>query len=213
MNAMRCDECGAEAPSESTFCPKCGARLDAASAPSGDVANGRDRFADAARPRGDMPAEDELWSGGYSAKAMAGTFMMTGVLTVVAAVVAAFAGPAAWTAWIIGVVLAWGGLGLVYLYRRMTVHYRLTTFRFFHEVGLLNRTGDRVEVIDIDDVTLRQGPIERIFGVGMVRIESSDKTHPELHLPGIDDAKRVADLIDGTRRAERHRRGMFMENV
>ena len=33
-------------------------------------------------------------SGGYSAKAMAGTFVMTGVLTVIAAVVATFAGPA-----------------------------------------------------------------------------------------------------------------------
>jgi hypothetical protein len=68
-------------------------------------------------------------------------------------------------------------------------------------------------VIDIDDVTVRQGPIERMLGVGTISIRSSDTTDPQLDLPGIEDAKHVADLIDGTRRAERQRRGMFMENV
>jgi hypothetical protein len=32
-------------------------------------------------------------------------------------------------------------------------------------------------------------------------------------MPGIEGAKRVADLIDNTRRAERERRGLFLENV
>jgi uncharacterized membrane protein YdbT with pleckstrin-like domain len=109
--------------------------------------------------------------------------------------------------------VVWGALALVLLYRRLTVRYRLTTFRFFHDTGLLSRTGNRVEVIDIDDVTVHQGLIERMFGVGTILVRSSDTTDPELSLPGIDDAKRVADLIDGTRRAERQRRGMFMENV
>jgi hypothetical protein len=34
-----------------------------------------------------------------------------------------------------------------------------------------------------------------------------------LDMPGISDVRRVADLIDNTRRAERNRRGVFLENV
>jgi uncharacterized membrane protein YdbT with pleckstrin-like domain len=110
-------------------------------------------------------------------------------------------------------VIAWAVLGLVLLYRRLSVRYRLTTYRFFHETGLLSRTRDRVEVIDINDVTLQQGLIERMFNVGTIHIQSSDVTNPDLYLQGIEDVGRVTDLIDNTRRAERQRRGLFMENI
>jgi hypothetical protein len=68
-------------------------------------------------------------------------------------------------------------------------------------------------VIDIDDVTLRQGLIERMFDVGTIHVRSSDMTHGNLSMVGIEDARTVTDLIDNTRRAERQRRGLFMENV
>jgi uncharacterized membrane protein YdbT with pleckstrin-like domain len=110
-------------------------------------------------------------------------------------------------------VLIWAALAVVLLYRRLTVRYRLTTYRFFHETGLLSRTRNRVEVIDINDVTLKQGIIERMFEVGTIHIQSSDVTHPELDLPGIESVRQVTDLIDNTRRAERQRRGVFMENI
>ena len=77
----------------------------------------------------------------------------------------------------------------------------------------MSRKRDRIEVIDINDVTLRQGFVERMFNVGTIHIESSDMTDPELDLPGIDNVRHVADLIDNTRRAERQRRAVFMENV
>ena len=144
---------------------------------------------------------------------MVGSFLGAAILTVLGMIIATLAGPAGWAAVGIGALVVWGALALVLLYRRLTVRYRLTTFRFFHDTGLLSRTGNRVEVIDIDDVTVRQGLIERMFGVGTIMIQSSDTSDPQLSLPGIDDAKHVADLIDGTRRAERQRRGMFMENV
>lgn len=212
---MRCKKCGAEAPAESAFCPKCGTSLKepAAASAAADGPSGTQRVVAAGRGRGGSPAEEEIWSGAYSAKAMAGTFVAAGVLTLVAAVVCAFAGPPAWIAFFIAAILAWGGLGLLYLYRRMTVRYRLSTFRFFHDSGLLSRVGNRIEVIDIDDVTVRQGPIERMFDVGTIRVSSTDKTNPEIDLPGIDHARQVADLIDGARRAERNRRGLHIESI
>jgi membrane protein YdbS with pleckstrin-like domain len=167
------------------------------------------------RTRGpeDQPDEEELWKGTYSPKAMVGPAVGLGVLTVAGLIAASFAGPIGWAVAGIAAVIAWAAMGLVLLYRRMSVRYRLTTYRFFHEAGLLSRTRDRVEVIDINDVTLQQGLIERMFNVGTIHIQSSDVTNPHLYLTGIEEVGRVTDLIDNTRRAERQRRGLFMENI
>jgi uncharacterized membrane protein YdbT with pleckstrin-like domain len=171
------------------------------------------------RPRGaraaEPVAEDDIWSGSYSPKAMIGQAVGLALLTVVGGIAATFGGPAGWAVFGVAAIALWSVLALVVLYRRLTVKYRLTTYRLFHETGLLSRTRDRVEVIDIDDVTLKQGLIERMVDVGTIYILSSDVSLPNgrLVMAGIEDAKRVTDLIDNTRRAERQRRGLFMENV
>jgi membrane protein YdbS with pleckstrin-like domain len=187
---------------------------------TGDVQATSQRQATAAklRPGGSSGAagqahEDELWSGTYSGKAMVGAAAGLAVLTIAGLIAASFAGPIGWIMVGIAAVILWAILGLVVLYRKLSVRYRLTTFRFFHETGLLSRTRNRIEVIDINDVTLQQGLIERMFNVGTIHIQSSDVTHPDLYLPGIEDVGRVTDLIDNTRRAERQRRGVFMENI
>ena len=46
----------------------------------------------------------------------------------------------------------------------------------------------------------------RFVGVGTIRIESSDRSHPELLLVGIEKVDEVAKLIDDCRRKERLRR-------
>ena len=183
-----------------------------------------------ARGSGQQPAEVDLWSGTYSAKAMAGPAVGLGILTILAFIGGLFFPPFGIPVAIVVALVMWGWLGFALLYRRLTVHYRLTTFRLFHESGLLSRKRDRIEVIDIDDVTLTQGPIERMLNVGTIHIICSDESlrkeqnkdrnmqngqqkDPELLMPGIVDVRRVADLIDNTRRAERQRRGLFMENI
>lgn len=217
---MDCEACGAEVADNSTFCPRCGTPLgdDEDRGAEGPTAAAQAAVASrlkpaAARGGGNQPLEDELWTGTYSAKAMVGPAIGLALLTLIASVIAAFVGPLGWAAVGIGTVLLWALLGLVLLYRRLTVRYRLTTYRFFHETGLLSRTRNRIEVIDINDVTLRQGLIERMFDVGTIHVQSSDMTHPDLDLPGIENVRQVTDLIDNTRRAERQRRGLFMENI
>jgi membrane protein YdbS with pleckstrin-like domain len=144
---------------------------------------------------------------------MIGPAVGLAILSIAALVVASYAGPLGWTIAGVAAIIGWAIFGLVVLYRKMSVRYRLTTFRFFHETGLLSRTRNRIEVIDINDVTLQQGLLERMFNVGTIHMQSSDVTHPDLYLPGIEDVGRVTDLIDNTRRAERQRRGIFMENI
>ncbi len=144
-------------------------------------------------------------------------WVLGGVLTVVIPVLMALFAPD-WggSAWLIvaGVLaVLWLGMLLKYAYERLNARYRLTTQRFFHEAGILRRTTDRIEVIDMDDITFEQGIVERMLGVGTIKISSSDLTHPQLMLPGIDNVSHVAGLMDSARRKERLRRGIHIEAV
>jgi uncharacterized membrane protein YdbT with pleckstrin-like domain len=98
-------------------------------------------------------------------------------------------------------------------YRKLTVKYQLTTQRFIHEKGLLKRVTDRIEVIDIDDVSVEQRLIERMVGVGTIKLISSDRSHPVLMLRGIEKVREVAATIDDLRRKERRRRGLHIESI
>lgn len=159
--------------------------------------------------------EETLWEGGYSAADMYGWWVVCGIITVVAVLVCVLVpglveNPIAWA-------VAGGVVALCWLYglcvlatRKLGVAYKLTTQRFIHQHGILTRVTDRIEVIDINDVTYRQGLFERMFGVGTVTMISSDKSHPELVLRGITPVAEVADKIDDVRRKERRRRGLHI---
>ena len=122
------------------------------------------------------------------------TWIATGLATVVALVAAAI--------WLRG--LSWwlvllGALAVLWLYQLATLLYRRTNVRyvlnsqvFIHETGILRRVSDRIEVIQIDDVTFEQTLLDRLAGTGTIRISSADRSHPELVLRGIHDVKRVA---------------------
>jgi uncharacterized membrane protein YdbT with pleckstrin-like domain len=208
---MQCSKCGGQLPAGAIFCPQCGMRL----VNGYDVADAPDQTRAAVRGGGADPPEDELWSGTYSAKALFGPVVAVIVVTILApiGVAVTWNTHAGWLTLLLVLLVLWAALAMVLAYRRLTVRYRLTTYRFFHERGLLARVTDRLEVIDIDDVTVRQGLLERMLGVGTIVIESSDRTDPQLSLPGIDEVKTVADMIDNTRRAERNRRGLHIESI
>lgn len=182
------------------------------------AASARDRFEEAVRTRQgeDEQPEMDVWQGGFSSRAMFGNWLMAAVVTVVllvAVLVAGAANPVAWLAWLVVSALLWGGFGCLLAYRKLTCKYRLTTQRFIHESGLLKRVTDRIEVIDIDDVSCEQQVIERVVGVGTIKILSSDRSHPVLVMRGIEKVKEVASLIDDLRRKERRRRGLHIESI
>jgi membrane protein YdbS with pleckstrin-like domain len=159
--------------------------------------------------------EQELWSGDYSMKAMAGLGFVVILLSIVAIVMGIVMGASA-NGWLVigGLV----GLSLiayfgVSLYRKMSYHYELTTHRLIHREGFLFRSLDRIELIDVSDVVLKQGPFQALMNVGNIHVVSSDVTHPELIMLGIPDAKRVADLVDNARREERRKRGLHVHSI
>jgi uncharacterized membrane protein YdbT with pleckstrin-like domain len=143
---------------------------------------------------------------------MIGSFVGAGLLTI-AIIVGCILFPVA-AIWLIPVAAAVWILVLTVLgYRRLNIHYRLTSQRFFHQKGILTRTTDRIEVIEMDDVTYTQNIFERMFGVGTIKITSSDSTHPVLVMIGIDNVQDVSEIIDKARRKELTRRGLRIESV
>lgn len=204
-----------------------------------DSPEGPDAPAPAAHPTGDQPGgpaaptpaerlraaaertgteedqEEELWDGGYSPRAMAGNWVLSGMITLMLLVIWAWKvrNAAAWTALVLGLLLLWIVQLLLLAYRRMSVHYELTTQRLVHQKGILRRVTDRIELIDMDDITFEQGVIDRLTGVGTIRVISSDRTHPELLLRGIESVREVATVIDDARRSERRRRGLHIEAI
>lgn len=218
---MQCSACGADTPVEAIFCAKCGHNLKEQVATTETAAEKNDtsgsmaqRVKNAVTPNADDQDEEELglWKGGYSAKAMIGSWVMAAIASMLLIVATIFF-PPAWFVLIPLIFLAWIYAACVLAYRKMSVKYELTTQRFIHKAGILKRTSDRLEVIDIDDVTFSQGLIERMVNVGTIRISSSDRTHPELVLIGIENVQVVSDTIDDVRRKERRRRGLHIEAV
>lgn len=209
---MKCTQCAVEVISEAIFCHQCGHRL--AEIPTGD--SPREKFRNAMASRdGDDPPEQELWQGKYSSRAMVGAWIGAALFSlglIMTAMLGSFSGTG-WIATATVIPLVWLGLLARLFYRQLGEHYFLTNQRFIHERGLLWREIDRIEAIDIDDVSFQQGPIERALGVGTIRIRSSDESHPNMELPGIEKVRDVAEMIDEVRRQERRKRGLHVEAI
>ncbi len=232
---MQCQQCGEQMLQEAVFCHRCGARLDAGGEMSPETSpTGRDyrheaagpsetesrspadRFREAAANRGRDAGEPEqtLLEGGYSSKAMLSRWLLS-TLATLGLLVGGFwwQRREVWLAIAAMIVLLWGYQVLVLIARRSNVHYKLTNHRFIHELGVLRRVTDRIELIDVTDITFEQGMIDRLVGVDTIHISSNDRSHPELTLTGIENVAQVAELIDETFRAERRRRGLLIENL
>lgn len=161
----------------------------------------------------DHDPEEALWSGGYNPKAMTGSWLATSAVTL-GVIVAYFLFPQlTWPVAVGIIVILWILVAGNYARMRLGYHYQLTSQRFIHKTGLLSRRTDRIEVIDIDDVSYEQGPVQRLLGVGTIHITSSDRSDPELTLVGIDKVGQVAGLIDDVRRNERRRRSLHIESI
>lgn len=211
---MKCQICNAESAAGAAFCQQCGAKLPPADASAERAAaNTAQSVASSASSRGgrgpsDVP-EETLWEGSYSPKAMLGTLVLCGVLSVVLFLaVLLFAPTGILSAVLLGAIaVVWLAAGLQFARNRLGKSYRLTNQMFYHRAGLLTRTTDRIELIEIHDVTWSQNLIDRMVGVGTITISSADRTDPKLPLKGIDNVESVASQIDKARRAEQVRRG------
>ena len=73
--------------------------------------------------------------------------------------------------------------------------YSMTEDRFFLETGLFNIRTEEVLLYRVRDISLERKLGQRIFGVGSIRLISSDKSIPELIIKNVKNPKEVKELI------------------
>ena len=84
--------------------------------------------------------------------------------------------------------------------------------RLFLEKGLFNLTADEVLLYRVRDLELNMKLSQRIFGVGTVRVHSSDHSIPLLELENIKNPRQVKEMIHkAVEEAKEKRRMRTME--
>lgn len=90
--------------------------------------------------------------------------------------------------------------------------YRLTNERLMVDFGIVSRRQEEIELFRVNDVGVRQGVVQRIFGTGNLQIESTDATNPNRRMKDVSDPDRVKDVLRQAARAERQRRRVLLRD-
>jgi len=73
--------------------------------------------------------------------------------------------------------------------------YSLSEDRLFIDKGLIKLQSDEILLYRVRDLSVSQTLGQRIFGVGSVIVQSSDKTSPVLEIKNIKNAFNVKEII------------------
>ncbi len=194
---MNCAKCQAQLADGSGFCNKCGAP-QGAPAPAAPPPPP----APPAAPVSSDDQEDMIWQGRYSGWTDAPKWILwllyaCGLAYVFFALVPAEKRQLPAVMYVTLGILA---LPAIYiaggtLVRKLTVRYKLTSHRFFRERGFISRRMDELELMRVDDVSVSQNILQRIFNIGVVTIISADPTDPRLLVEGIENPIEVKEKI------------------
>lgn len=106
--------------------------------------------------------------------------------------------PSQWTnfPWFLACVLVIPiPFALYHWLRVRCMQYTLTSQRFRIQQGILNRHLDDIELFRVKDITLSQPLIQRLVGLGTVRMVTSDATTPTVLLPAVAEPLQLLDTI------------------
>ncbi len=220
----KCPKCQAENPDAGTVCNACGWLLamphePAAAAPGPTGAAAQPPLGPPAEETG-HPSEKLLWKGRAAYKSTLDLWLLWCLAGLAAGTLYFWIDPdnSPRIRSLVGVlalvVIFPPGLWLLVkmLWARWATGYRLTEERLFIDRGIISRTTDQTELIRIDDVRVRQGPIDRILGVGDVIVFSTDATDGSLVVRGVKNPTMVAEHIRTHMRRLR-KRGLYVESL
>ena len=73
--------------------------------------------------------------------------------------------------------------------------YEISDDRLFRTTGLLNLNYEEILLYRVRDLELSRSFGQRIFGVGTIKVCSSDKTHPEMYIINVKEPAAVKELL------------------
>jgi hypothetical protein len=162
---------------------------------------------EAAEPHGPgIEGEETVWEGHYSGRNFIGRMIFGGLLAGLWLFLffntwrtATGTQASGWSFWdiLLGLIVLgyWANLGYRYLRAHRGHHYRLTNRRLFVTTGFFSRRVDQLELLRIKDVYIQQSMAGDWLRIGNVVVISSEQTLPKAYLLGVDDPRRIMDLI------------------
>ena len=167
-----------------------------------------------------IEGEDIIWEGRYAMKNFAGRLVFRSLLSLGWIALAIYTwgdrgesiAPLTITLGIVVIVL-WAMILFRIAQARFGHYYRLTNRRLFVSTGLYQRRRDQMELLRVKDVFTRQTWTERMLSLGTVVVVSSEKDLPTFYLSGVNDPKRVMDLVWHEARTERDRRSVKVDRI
>ena len=73
--------------------------------------------------------------------------------------------------------------------------YGLSEDRLFLSVGFLNIRDEEILLYRVRDISVQRSLGQRLFGVGTITVNSSDKSNPVLEIRNVKDPTTVKELI------------------
>ncbi|HVV50596.1 MAG TPA: PH domain-containing protein [Polyangia bacterium] len=207
MPLVTCPDCGRQVSTAAAACPQCNRPMGPAVAASAPAA---------------PAAEQVVWEGVPSMKAMLAEIVTTGLYALglpvlaflafdpVLAVLARVGGPAADLAAssrptfrlaAIGAVAIVVGARLVKLAWHVAVlrsnRYRVSNQRIVLETGALSKRIDEIDMRTVEDIEFQQRFLERLLGIGDIAVIAADKRMARFRLRGVEDPRALRELIRG----------------
>jgi membrane protein YdbS with pleckstrin-like domain len=135
---------------------------------------------------------------------------LIGALIIAAPIVYALT-QAATVPWYVYLACAIVGVGLWVIpwIQVRSIRYRVSNYRIDYERGIFTRRIDTIELWHVDDISFKQGFIDRILGVGDISIMSDDKTTPQLTLDGVPNPRPLFDQLKQRIIAVKRQRGVI----
>ena len=81
--------------------------------------------------------------------------------------------------------------------------YILTQEKLTIDTGIISRKEDEIRLYRVLDITLERPLSQRIWGLGTIRLNTADKTAPEVAIKRIKHAKDVKDMLSDMVEKER----------
>ena len=155
--------------------------------------------------------ETDIWWGSYAGRTMLPGFLLCLVLTIILLALDAYLGSRQSrsdlvSSAVLGVAGAlWLFQGTRWLYRMTAINYRLTNRRLLYTRGFKLVEGWAIDLAHIKHVGVVSGPVERLLGVGRIRIHVENETAPPIVLDGVLAPEHVARTIHRRARQARAR--------
>ena len=93
--------------------------------------------------------------------------------------------------------------------RTKMVRYRISNYRIDYERGLLSRRIDTLELWHVEDISFQQTLLDRLMGVGDIRVMSHDDTTPVLMLKGLPNPRPLFESLKQRVIAVKRQRGVI----